>query len=263
MKNIEWTERTINPITGCNGPGGKRCEFCYAHRFAHRFKNIHGYPKDDPFKPAWHPKRLEQIYKRGKPRVYFFGSMCDHLDDGVKPEWRQKSYKAIADNEQHLFITLTKRYENLWKIAYDSPKQSIPKNMIVGISINKRNQVWGIDELKKINAYCKMISFEPLLEDVANIIDLKGIQWVIIGAQTCQAGIGNLPTVPEFQPDSKWVEKVIKKAKDVGACVFVKPNVKKYYPGSTVYDIEREFPFRLNSSETGFIYTNMARLEED
>lgn len=254
MRNIEWTEKTWNPITGCNGPGGKRCEFCYAQRFAHRFKDIHGYPEDDPFKPAFHKKRLSQVYERKKPTVYFFGSMCDHLDEGVEIEWRQKSYKAIADNQQHLFITLTKRYENLWKIEYDSPEQAIPRNMVVGISVNKRNQVWGIDELRKINAPCRMVSFEPLLEDVANIVDLNGIQWIIIGAQTRQSGIGDLPTVDEFQPETKWMERLVKKAEDSRADVFIKHNVKKH-------PIKEELPFKLNSSETGFIYTNMARLE--
>ena len=259
MKNIEWTEKTWNPITGCNGPGGKRCLFCYAQRFAYRFKGIHGYPEEDPFKPAFHEERLEQVYKRKKPTVYFFGSMCDHLDEGVEIEWRRKSYQAMADNPQHLLISMNKRYENLWKVEYDSPNQRIPDNLIVGISVNKRNQVWGMDELRKVKSKCRMVSFEPLLEDLANIVEPKGMQWFIIGAQTRQSGVGDLESVQEFQPPSPWIEKLVKKAKANGIPVFVKPNAKKYYPGPTVYDIEREFPFRLNASESGFVYNSISR----
>jgi protein gp37 len=33
--NIDWTDRTWNPITGCMGPLNKgRCAYCYAHKLA-------------------------------------------------------------------------------------------------------------------------------------------------------------------------------------------------------------------------------------
>jgi protein gp37 len=241
-KHIEWARQSINPITGCNGPNGVRCEYCYAERIANRFKDVHGYPKPDPFVPAFHPHRLEKIKKRKKATIYFFGSMCDWLDDGVKPEWRQKCLEVMAENPHHVFITLTKQYKNLWKIAYDSPEGVIPPNVWVGITVSERSQVWGIEELKNRaggsgleNVSVRFVSFEPLKEDLANIVDLTGIDWMIIGAQTRQAGVGELPAVPGFMPERAWVKKLVYKTlqREVGSPepwtkVFLKPNLGDY-----------------------------------
>lgn len=236
-KNIEWAKSSINPITGCMGPDGKRCSYCYAERIAHRFKDVHGYPKPDPFVPAFHPHRLEIIKKRKKPTVYFFGSMGDWLDDDVKPEWRKQCIEVMAENAQHVFITLTKQYKNLWKIAYDSPSGIIPANIWVGITVNNRSQVWGIDELRKVESYIHFVSFEPLLEDVSNIVDFFGINWIIIGAQSKQNGIDDLLPVPRFIPEKTWVQKLVYKTGYRGRSVpingkwtrvFLKPNLGDY-----------------------------------
>jgi len=235
-KHIEWAKTTINPITGCNGPDGTRCEYCYAERIAHRFKGVHGYPSPDPFVPAFHPRRLEQIYQRKKATTYFMGSMCDWLDDAVLPEWRKECLKAMAENPHHTFITLTKQYKNLWKIAFDSPFGGpIPANVWVGITVSDRSQVWGIEELRKIESYVRFISFEPLKEDLANIVDLTNIDWLIIGAQSKQNGIAHLPSVPAFMPERAWVKKLVYKTLvpvDTGDVpftkVFLKPNLGDY-----------------------------------
>jgi protein gp37 len=38
---IEWTDTTWNPVTGCTkvSPG---CDFCYAEKFAERFRDVPG-----------------------------------------------------------------------------------------------------------------------------------------------------------------------------------------------------------------------------
>ncbi len=236
-KNIEWAKTTINPITGCMGPNGKRCEYCYAERIAHRFKDVLGYPSPDPFVPAFHPHRLERIERRKKPTIYFFGSMCDWLDDGVKDEWRWRCLEVMENNPQHTFITLTKQYKNLWKIEHGSPVEVIPDNVWVGISVTAKDRVWGIDELRKIQAPVRFVSFEPLKEDLANLVDLSGIDWIIIGAQSRQNGIAHLPSVPAFRPDKVWVQKLVYKAMTVPDTipvsvpytkVFLKPNLGDY-----------------------------------
>jgi len=235
-KNIEWSEASINAITGCNGPGGVRCSFCYAQRIACRFKGgVHGYPQPDPFAPAFHPKRMDPVRTRKKPTLYFFGSMCDWLDDGVKPGWRFYCLSAMAENDRHIFITLTKQYKNLWKIAYDSPWKiagspsgMIPWNVWVGISICYRSQVWGLKELRKVDASVKFVSFEPLKEDVSNIIQLEDVDWIIIGAQSKQPKIDNLPAVPYFRPEKTWVQRLVEKAREAEIPVFLKPNLGDY-----------------------------------
>lgn len=46
--DIEWTDATWNPVTGCTkvGPG---CDNCYAERFAERWRGIPGHPYEQGF----------------------------------------------------------------------------------------------------------------------------------------------------------------------------------------------------------------------
>lgn len=243
-KNIEWSEVSINPITGCNGPGGKRCEGCYAERIAMRFAGTNGYPKNDPFKPTWHPERLEHIRRKGKATVWFFGSQCDWLDPGVKESWRNECLDAMESKGNQIFITLTKQYDRLEFLK----DRGILSNVILGISVTKTEQIQGIEKLVKIPAICRVISFEPLLEDITQDLDLTGVDWVIIGARSKQNKIGNLPEVPEFQPKREWVEKLIEKARAADALVFMKPNLK-------VMRSIQEYPFE-KYGKNGFIYTH-------
>ena len=45
---IEWTDATWNPVTGCTrvGPG---CENCYAERFAERWRGVEDHPYEQGF----------------------------------------------------------------------------------------------------------------------------------------------------------------------------------------------------------------------
>ena len=54
MNSIEWTFRTWNPVTGCNGvsPG---CEHCYAERMAKRLQGMGVHKYRNGFKVTIHP----------------------------------------------------------------------------------------------------------------------------------------------------------------------------------------------------------------
>jgi len=214
----------INPISGCYGPGGaaekpNRCYGCYAHHIAEqRLRGRFGYPEDDPFKPTFHPDKLEKMRRRRKPMIYFFCSMGDWLDDAVEREWREKCLEAMAETPQHRYITLTKQYSNLGKIRRDSPNEVIPPNVAVGISVTNRKQVKGIDKLVEVEAAMRFISFEPLLEDVSDLVDLEGVDWIIIGARTRQGSI------PPFIPEKQWVQRLVEKARNTMITMFYLPS---------------------------------------
>ena len=61
----------------------------------------------------------------------------------------------------------------------------------------------------------KFVSFEPLLARIPGV-DLKGIDWVIIGAQT---GAGVIP------PEKEWVDNLIWLARYYDVPVFLKDNL--------------------------------------
>ena len=73
---IEWTDATWNPVTGCTkiGPG---CDNCYAERFAERWRGVEGHPYEQGFNLRLWPSRLGQPARWKKPRMIFVNSMSD------------------------------------------------------------------------------------------------------------------------------------------------------------------------------------------
>lgn len=61
------------------------------------------------------------------------------------------------------------------------------------------------------------ISFEPLLGPMGEI-DLTGISWIIIGAMTG-------PGSKKYQPQSKWIENILRQAEEAEIPVFLKDNL--------------------------------------
>ena len=73
---IEWTDATWNPVTGCTkiGPG---CDNCYAEPFAERWRGIQGHPYEQGFDLRLWPGRIKQPLAWRRPRLIFVNSMSD------------------------------------------------------------------------------------------------------------------------------------------------------------------------------------------
>ena len=71
--SIEWTDKTWNPVTGCNqiSPG---CDNCYAKAFAERFRGVAGHPYEPGFDITLRPERLGDLEKLKRPRMVFVNS---------------------------------------------------------------------------------------------------------------------------------------------------------------------------------------------
>lgn len=206
---IEWTDYTWNPVTGCN----RDCYYCYAKKMAIRLKGRHGYDKDKPFKPTFHPDKIESPLKQSKPSMIFTCSMGDFFDDGVKEEWREQVYKIMDKTPSHVYQILTKQ-----NVIEPKHRDSFPKNLWVGVTIDGTTDYWKeiLHSLKKSSAAIKFISFEPIVG--SNFPkDLASIDWVIVGAQT---GVG----AKEVDMDN--VETLVKRIEKAGIPLFVKPNLR-------------------------------------
>ena len=107
--NIEWTDYTWNPITGCMGPLNKgRCPYCYAHklasgRLAHRYlANKHVAPfcdEADPFSPRLWDGRLDAPLRVIKASYKALAATA-HPDKGGSEEGMKELNDALERIQQ-------------------------------------------------------------------------------------------------------------------------------------------------------------------
>ena len=178
--SIEWTELSWNPTTGCTkvSPG---CENCYAETMARRLKamGLKGY--ENGFTLTLQPDRLNEPLSRRKPSMYFVNSMSDLFHEDVPDQYINNVLSVISKANWHTFQILTKRAK---RMAQFFNNKSIPKNLWVGVTVeNKKHGLPRIEHLRQISASTRFISMEPLLEDLG-LIDLSGINWVIVGGES-------------------------------------------------------------------------------
>ncbi len=176
---IEWTQTTWNPVTGCSkvSPG---CANCYAERLARRLQAM-GQPNyAKGFEVAIHHHMLERPFAWKKPQVIFVNSMSDLFHEQVPIEFIQSVFDVMRSASWHVFQVLTKRSERLVECA---TRINWPPNVWMGVSVENDDYTCRIDDLRRIQATVKFISFEPLLAPVGEL-NLSGIDWAIVGGES-------------------------------------------------------------------------------
>jgi protein gp37 len=179
VSKIEWTEATWNPVTGCNkiSPG---CKHCYAERMAKRLQAM-GQPNYiNGFELALHEKALELPLMWKKPQTIFVNSMSDLFHENVPLKFIQRVFHVMERAYWHRFQILTKRSERLLEL---NSRLSWNFNVWMGVSVENQEYSFRVDHLRKVGAKIKFISFEPLLGSIKGV-DLKGINWVIVGGES-------------------------------------------------------------------------------
>ena len=204
---IEWTEATWNPVTGCTqvSPG---CANCYAMRFAERFRGVPGHPYERGFDLQLRPERLDQPLRWKKPRTIFVNSMSDLFHPDVPDDYIQQVFAVMQQASQHRFQVLTKRSERLAEL---SPTLPWPENIWMGVSVENQHWTSRIDDLRQTGAKIKFLSCEPLLGPLD--LDLDGIDWVIAGGES---GPGARPM------DGDWVRGVRDQCGETATAFFFK-----------------------------------------
>ena len=93
--NIEWTDSTWNPVTGCTkiSPG---CKNCYAERMAKRLQAM-GQPNyKDGFRVSLHEHALALPLKWKKPQTIFVNSMSDVFHEDVPESFIRRIFDTMA-----------------------------------------------------------------------------------------------------------------------------------------------------------------------
>lgn len=86
QSEIEWTDATWNPVTGCTKVGAG-CDNCYAERFAERFRGVPNHLFSQGFDLRLWPERLALPASWRKPRMIFVNSISDLFHRDPAPLW--------------------------------------------------------------------------------------------------------------------------------------------------------------------------------
>ena len=180
---IEWTDATWNPVTGCTkvGPG---CDNCYAERFAERWRGVPDHPYEQGFDLKLWPSRLQQPFLWKKPRMIFVNSMSDLFHKKIDRTFIDRVFDSMEQADWNVYQVLTKRsslMRNYIHARYG--EKGVPRHIWLGVSVEDAAHVSRISHLRDINVDARFISFEPLLGPI-NEVDLRDMAWAIVGGES-------------------------------------------------------------------------------
>lgn len=187
---IEWTESTWNPVTGCTKISDG-CQHCYAERMTRRLKAMGSANYKNGFKLTVHRDSLELPLHWKKPQIIFVNSMSDLFHKDVPSAFIHDMFEVMRKASWHKFQILTKRSERL---LFMSKELQWADNILMGVTVENGKHLNRLAHLKETGAKTKFLSLEPLLGPLPRI-NLKGIDWVIVGGES---GPGARPMKPEW-----------------------------------------------------------------
>lgn len=184
--NIEWTNKTWNPTTGCTHysskiNGGNECLNCYAETETKRLKGM-GNPKYGAGFDVVveHEEVLNEPYTWNNPTTVFVNSMSDLFHKDISDDFITKVFKVMNENPKHTFQILTKRDDRIKKL----PKNlKWSDNIWLGVSCGNQYATRRIPALVESSAKHKFLSIEPFIQEITDI-NLNGIDWVIVGGES-------------------------------------------------------------------------------
>ena len=209
---IEWTDATWNPVTGCTKIT-RGCDNCYAERFAERWRDVAGHPYEQGFDLRLWPSRMDQPARWRKPRMIFVNSMSDLFHKRVERRFIDRVFETMEAVDRHVYQILTKRsslMRNYLQRRYAGG--SAPDHIWCGVSVEDHSASVRIHHLRSAPLSVRFLSIEPLLGPVGNI-DLEGISWVIVGGES---GPQARPMRPE------WVHDIRDRCEQAGVHFFFK-----------------------------------------
>jgi len=192
--NIEWTDATWNPVTGCTKVS-RGCDHCYAERFSERFRGVKGHAFELGFDLKLWPERLDQPRRWRRPRRIFVNSMSDLFHKDIPASFVSRVFQAIEEADLPTYQVLTKRSSLLQSFINVRYRDSLaPRHVWLGVSVEDRAALSRVEHLRQTSASVKFLSIEPLLDRIGPL-NLEGIHWVIVGGES---GPGFRPMRPEW-----------------------------------------------------------------
>lgn len=119
--NIEWTETTWNPVTGCNKVS-QGCKHCYAERMAKRLLAMGNHRYTNGFQVTLQHDLIDAPRKWLKPRKIFVNSMSGLFHEDIPLDFIQKVINTMNETPQHTYQILTDMGE-FWIIKHTMSTQ--------------------------------------------------------------------------------------------------------------------------------------------
>jgi protein gp37 len=180
---IEWTDATWNPVTGCSKVT-RGCDFCYAERFSERFRGVPGHPFENGFDLTLRPERLNQPLRWQRPQRIFVNSMSDLFHKEVPRPFIDAVFDTMEAAHWHNFQVLTKRSPLMASyLSHRYGDSMAPTHIWLGVSVEDAKNAVRLKHLRAARASVKFVSFEPLLGPMGKV-DLTGIDWAIVGGES-------------------------------------------------------------------------------
>lgn len=210
--NIEWTNATWNPVTGCTKISDG-CDNCYAERFSERFRGVQGHPFESGFDLTLRPERLGQPLSWRRSKMIFVNSMSDLFHKKVSKVFVDQVFDVMEEADWHVFQILTKRSSLMRRYVNARYKGKVcPEHIWLGVSVEDGTKKSRVKHLRDTNATVRFLSIEPLIGPVGEL-DLSGIHWVIVGGESG----------PKARPiDATWVRGIRDQCVDESVPFFFK-----------------------------------------
>jgi protein gp37 len=219
--SIEWTDATWNPVAGCTVLTAG-CTNCYAMRMAARLDAMgqakyKGLTRRSGNRAVWTGKvRLDEKSLKtpatwSKPRRVFVNSMSDLFHPDVPATFIRKVWRSMEETPRHTYQILTKRPERMAEVLAGKQFKVLP-NVWLGTSVEDSRVLDRLDDLRRVPAAVRFVSFEPLIGSVA-AGDLSDIHWAIVGGESG-------PRSRYMDPE--WVHEIEAMCRSSGAAFFFK-----------------------------------------
>lgn len=218
--SIEWTDATWNPVAGCSIMSAG-CTNCYAMRMASRLEAMgvekyRGLTRKSGGRAKWtgaiylDEKALTVPAGWARPRNIFVNSMSDLFHPDVPVDFIRKVWHAMAATRRHTYQILTKRPDRMAAVLADG-FATLP-NVWLGSSIEDGRVLHRLDDLRRVPAAIRFVSFEPLIGSVAGG-RLDGIHWAIVGGESG-------PKARSM--DLRWIDEIYEMCRAADAAFFFK-----------------------------------------
>jgi protein gp37 len=220
---IPYADAVWDPTRGCSHVS-LGCKTCWAESIAKRFCGP-GLPWEGFAEPgrgwtrkvALIPSALDWPLRKRAPLTIFVCSKSDLFHEALSDEDIDRVMATVERSRArrlgHIFLVLTKRAERMRAYCSTRELDTLP-NLWLGVSVENRAALPRLDDLAATPAAHRLVSFEPLLEDLGDLSwSLIRIGQVIVGGESG----------PHARPcEVSWIRSIRDQCRAAGVPVYIK-----------------------------------------